>query len=351
MSKVLFFSDLHAHNWTQFSRTLPGGRNSRLQAILDVVDYIAGYCKEHEITHCFMLGDVFHSRTKIDVDVFSSTWQAFKRLSESVKHLFVMRGNHDSYDVEGSKHSLQAFSEFSTVIDKPEIDSVDGVSFAAIPYTKNMEAWSTFASMTSSQTDFFLFHQGVSAGLVGAFNITIKAEVDIEALPHRKAKFCFGGHYHKHQFMLPNVAFIGSPIQHTFGERDEAKGFLVLEKDEVWSKPKFVEIPGSPRFRQFSEPAEMKAAIKEGFAVENNYVRISCKSSAAQTIIENFPTIQVDILPAKREKKEARIDQDLVGDDKRLFEEYISRRSAMLEVQGLDAEALLHLGLSLISSD
>ncbi len=352
MSKVLFFSDLHAHNWTQFSRTLPGGRNSRLQAILDVVDYIADYCVTHEITHCFMLGDVFHSRTKIDVDVYSATWAAFKRLSESVKHLFVLRGNHDSYDVEGSKHSLKSFSDFANVIDSPELTTVDGITFAAIPYTKDMDRWKTFASMTSSKTDFFLFHQGVSTGLVGAFNITIKAEVDIEDLPYKKADYCLGGHYHKHQFMLPNVAFIGSPLQHTFGERGEVKGFMVFEKDALsaWGH-KFIEIKGLPKFRQFTKIEEMDHALAAGFKVEDNYVQLRCSAADASRVIEEYPTINVDVLPSKKPKKEVWIDREIVGDDKKLLAEYISRNKRKTEIQKLDPEALFHIGLSLFSSD
>lgn len=346
--KVLFFSDLHAHNWSQFSRTLPGGRNSRLQAILDVVDRIAAYCEEHEISHCFMLGDVFHTRTKIDVEVFSSTWLAFKRLSEKVKHLVILRGNHDSYDAMGETHSLEAFREFAFVIDKPWIGDLDGIQVAAHPYTPNMEDWKIFSNFVSSQTDFFLFHQGVSTGLVGAFNVAIKAEVDIEDLPHTRATYCLGGHYHKHQFMAPNVAFIGSPIQHSFGERDEVKGFLVLEKQDTWTH-EFVELERTPKFKQFSNPKELKEALKEGFVVEDNYVKLTCRPSQVTKCADTFPSIVLDVEKSKKDQA-PRINKELAADDNKLLSEFLKQNEKKIKSLGLTAEELLPIGLSLLSA-
>lgn len=345
MAKALFFSDLHAHNWGQFATSLPSGRNSRLQVTLDVLKQIRDFCEEKRVTHVFMLGDVFHSRTKIDIDVMSSTWEAFRRIAQVVEHLVILRGNHDTYDKDGKQHSLETFQEFAHVVLEPCIWDLSGVKVACAPFTTKVEDWKRFGQLLSPGLDFFLFHQGVSDGLVGAFNIAVKAEVDVSDVPLSKATYCFAGHYHKHQWLADNLAFIGSPLQHSFNERTEEKGFLFLNNDAgEWSKPEFIPT-NAPKFYLFESGKELVDAEEKGLSVENSYVRLKVPNHHADKWIRDYPTIQVEPIIAK-DSSRREINENLVSDDRTLLNAYLDLKN----LDGFDRNELLEIGMSLLNS-
>lgn len=341
--KVVFLSDLHAHNHEQFSTTLPGGRNSRLQNILNVLDEVREFCLSQEVDVLFFLGDMFHSRTKVDVDVFSATWQAWKRLSEAVRKTYILVGNHDQYNKVGSVHSLSAFREFATVVDLPLIDSFEGMRFAMHPFTTDISEWKSFTAMMPSDLDFFLAHQGLSEAVVGAFDISIKAEVGYSDLPHDKAHWILMGHYHKQQWIgeARKAGYIGSPLQHNMGERDEVKGFLYF--DDVTKPPVFVGTH-APKFFVFDSYEDFGAlAFVGGVNPEVDFVRVKCSESEAREIKENDPRVQVEIIREDREE-ERRIDPEALASDRTLLNTYIDQAE-----HGMDADRLLGLGLELLS--
>lgn len=304
--------------------------------------HVRDFCVEHQVTHVFLLGDVFHSRTKIDIDVFSATWEAFRRIAEVVNHLVILRGNHDTYDKEGDKHSLSSFSEFAHVVDKPVVWDLGGVKIAAHPFTTDMDQWKTFAKAVQQGLDFFLFHQGVTDGLVGAFNIALKAEVDVNDIPLTKAAYCLAGHYHKYQWMRPNLAFAGSPLQHSFNERTEEKGFLFFERDGKWEH-KFIQT-NAPTFKLFSQE-ELDEAVETGLDLTKHYVRVQVPSSLVSEYAERYPNIQIEPIVQEVEKQQT-VDESVVSDDRKLLELYLSNTN----LQGLDKDELLQIGLSLLSS-
>lgn len=344
--KVVVVSDLHAHNFSQFSTTLPGGRNSRFQNILNVLRHVRDFCKENMIDVVFFCGDMFHSRTKVDVDVFSATWTAWREIAAVVREVVILVGNHDQYNKVGDIHSLEPFREFATVVDSPVISSVStkrGVlRYAAHPFTTDIEAWKSFASMIPSGLDYFFFHQGVTEALTGAFDITIKAEVDIDDLPLEKARWCLGGHYHKHQIMervdtdkKRYAIYVGSPLQHNQGERTEKKGFLHFPDQE-----QFFQVPTkAPEFRLFNSWDE----YQEAPADQDDFVKIRCAPADVALIKDQLPSAQVEVLREEQEQTE-RVDQSVVSNDRSLLEAYVKQTSRT----DLNQSRLVSLGYELL---
>lgn len=351
--RILMFADLHAHNFSQFASTLPGGRNSRLQNTLDVLKEIADYCVAEQIDYVFCLGDVFHSRVKIDVDVYQATWLAFKKISEVVEQMFILVGNHDTYTRDGSRHSLEAFRAFATVIDRPVVEKVtkwlpdgrfsyvvDGGSFtfAAHPFTTDIERWKEFTHIMP-KVDFFLFHQGVCEATVGAFDISVKAEVSYHDFPLDRAQLCLGGHYHKHQWLggQGRVAFVGSPLQHNFGERaDGIKGWMVIDTTEGED----VQVESTaPRFFLFDSYEDFCGSNLTAAQIEENYVRVKCTTEQAQNL---HPAIQAE-LTAPAVYVEKRIDESVIGDDRELLKTYVEQTDS-----DLDRDRLVALGMELL---
>jgi metallophosphoesterase superfamily enzyme len=58
--KTLIFSDLHAHNYREFSEIDIMGINSRLGDCVRVLVYLKMFCEEQHIDRIVFTGDVFH---------------------------------------------------------------------------------------------------------------------------------------------------------------------------------------------------------------------------------------------------------------------------------------------------
>ena len=379
--RVVVIADIHCHAHEQFATTLPGGRNSRFQNILDVLKEVETFCHKEEVDVLFVLGDVFHSRTKIDVDVYSATWLAFQSLCGSVKQAYILTGNHDQNSKDGRIHSLEAFRSFATVIDQPVLEKVrvakqayiegsgarsilipggpiEELNFAAHPFTTDMDSWKTFTKMLPPDLDFFLFHQGVVEANVGAFDIAIKAEVSYTDIPTSKAKWCLMGHYHKQQWLGEDrrAGYPGSPLQHGFAERLEEKGFLFFDTEFGLgcnsARPKFIRT-NAPKFVLYGTGA----AFFEAFAQDasdprapwnrGDFIRVAgCTPEQADKIKQEFPRIQVEL--ARQEKfEENRVSADVATSDETLLQAYIEKET----VNGMDPTRLLQFGMEILTSE
>jgi len=348
--KVVLFSDLHAHAFTQFATILPNGRNSRFQVILDVLQELTDFCQRRGVDVLIFLGDLFHSRTKIDVDVYSETWTACKKLCEEVKHAYFLVGNHDQWSKVGDTHSLEAFKAFATVIDYPVLERVGDLSFAAHPFTTDIDEWKDFVRLLPNSLDFFFFHQGVSGATIGAFDISIKAEIAVEDLPLATTQYCFGGHYHRRQrFGVENRAgFVGSPVQHSMGERDDPpKGWLYFE--DHTKEPAFIPSQ-TPRFVLYERGPDFLKTIQDPEApiYRGDYIRVRCFADEVHEIESRFPQVQVEAIQLG-EFIENRVDDSVVQSDEKLLAAYIEKQNA--EHEGLDPARLLQLGLELLRED
>lgn len=378
--RVVCFADLHSHNFSQFAQTLPNGRNSRLQATLDVLEEIRAFCEKMSVDVVFFLGDCFHSRTKIDVDVYQATWLAFHRIAQAVPHLYILVGNHDQYDKLGNRHSLDAFRDFATVIDQPVVARVEHyLGFAAHPFTTNYGEWRTFVNMLPQGLDFFLFHQGIDEAMVGSFDIPIKASIKLKDFPTvGQAKWCVGGHYHKTQFMRRHLApqakllevgqyqldafnlisptdeeavmFCGSPLQHSFSEYKDPKKCFWYWEDPRNGAPTPI-YTNAPSFHRYTKPEKLVADIQVGkVSTDTDYVRLSCTEAEADTWRGhdwlNMDDIQVELEVNKREFS-TRETPNVSATDEELLRFYMDEAGT----KDHDEETLVKLGLELLQED
>lgn len=335
--KILLFSDFHAHSWNQFSTVLPNGRNSRFNDQLLVLSQIRDICVREEVDALFFLGDCFHSRTKIDSDVYSATWLAFRELSEVVDHFYILIGNHDQNTRIGDSHSLSSFGSFATIIDNPIIKNIavkdDNVCFAAHPFTTEVKEWKAFAK-TVKGADIFFGHQGLTGASIGAFEVYIKAEINSEDLPDTRYRYF--GHYHKHQYVDARTAYIGSPLQLNFGERNEEKVFVLLDtkRNTVVNYPS-----NAPRFISVDFPN----FDPSNYRMDRDFIRVSGLPHEVGPLKEKYPQIQIELMEVNK-KKELRISPESALDDKKLLETYIQSDSK----NPLDRNRLLDMGLEFL---
>jgi DNA repair exonuclease SbcCD nuclease subunit len=322
--KILLLSDIHAHNFQDFAK--PGfGMNSRLNYTLEAVTAALQYAVDNKITTVFVLGDIFHSHSKLDVDVIHHTYDAFADFAQDVDFTFLV-GNHDQSANDGSVHSVSIFKELGRVVEHPTWFCVGDQKVFAMPYMRDTEQWKSHVKWQDEQDvnyDIFLFHQGLNEGQIGAFNISLKGNIGLGDLPD--TKFRFGGHYHKHQKLDDRTWYVGSPIQHNFGERDETKGFVVLDTDDGT----VTQVPlDSPRFFQFNSVEDFK---RSGVNEQYHYVKIVIDGS--QNLVD-IPGVKV-IYTNKNEATDVEAPQPQHLDDTALMREYISRVNSELDVDKL----------------
>ena len=192
-----------------------------------------------------ILGDVLHSRYKVDVRLQNALQDEFKRWAEAGIQVRIIPGNHDQYEVSG-RNALELFNEMRNVrvYTEPTWDA-DGLW---IPYRKDAAAVSyaiTNSACTQSGNTLFMHH-----GIRGAWmndNVQDSEGLDLESLLPTKWLSILCGHYHKHQQIGERCWYIGSPWQTTANEAGQVKGFVSYSGKAV----EFVPMSWGPRFHRF----------------------------------------------------------------------------------------------------
>jgi DNA repair exonuclease SbcCD nuclease subunit len=243
--RLLIFSDLHSHSFRPYSEILPNGRNSRLQDILNVLEEIYQTCKYQKIDGVLCGGDLFHARSVLSVATFNDVYEAIAKIRTAVKFFVLTVGNHDQSNKLGTIHSTKTFNAVIDVFDKPDwyVKYVDGESIGiyVIPFTDSKEAIvnavtgavATWDDTAEPCPRILLGHFGVSGAEPGA-NFVLKSS-ELPVLPDLKPQLfdqIFLGHYHMPQELLPNVRFIGAPLQHNWGDTKQQRGIWLYDTNE-----------------------------------------------------------------------------------------------------------------------
>lgn len=235
--KIVIYSDAQFNPWKDFSKILPNGRNSRLQDQLNAQDEVFKSCIDNNASLLVHTGDLFESLTeKIDKITFLTVYDKFVEFSKSGVVVVLVVGNHDWLNKTESEHILEPFREIENVIvvDSPKVEEVGEVGFCFLPYTR-INFTNKINEICKMSKDFkhrYLFtHQGVRGAKVGPRDTALKDEFGLLDFKVANFTFVFNGHYHKFQLLGSNFVITGSLIQKDFGEREDKKGFLVLDTE------------------------------------------------------------------------------------------------------------------------
>jgi len=267
--KIAVCADLHAHNYTKYANVDTDGANSRLNWILKAIREIARVSKENHADALVIAGDVFHSRKAIDITVLDSVYQELISIKDLP--MYLITGNHDIYE-GGGKISVKIFSKFMKVIRKPRTINIAGTVIGCLPWVSNKKTISSAVKVFKDDgVKYVIGHLGISGAVTGEQNYAL-SEGSEPAL-FRSFKWVALGHYHKHQ-TLGNISYVGSPLQHTWGETGEKKGFMIF--DETGGE--FIELKGFPRF------IKVTASNQPDDISEIDYVKITGKQEEIQNI-------------------------------------------------------------------
>ena len=245
---IAITADFHIHNFNNYASIDPEtGRNTRLLNVCKCVDWIGAEAAKKRCKTLFILGDVFHGRRSIDVTALEAGYECVRSLRD--KHhlkVFIVEGNHDTSITGEGARSINVFDDIAEVINEPEVVAVEGIKIGLIPYTESDgDVRKAIKRFTVEKVKIVMGHLGVIGGKVGPADIEIPGKIDLESLMPQSFLHVFLGHYHNYQ-KLGNLMYVGSPIQHDWGERGHKKGFVVFH--ERTGEAMFIENTFSPKF-------------------------------------------------------------------------------------------------------
>lgn len=273
MAKIVLCADIHF------------GVAGRLQDILWSTRVIREYCKAAKIDTVIVLGDLFHDRRTIEIEVLSAAAKFFEQTdTEYGQKWIAFPGNHDMYLRHSwSINSLSILRKHMTIIEDIKLMTIDDARFWIVPFiTYEKPFMKVIAKIEKTQYqrgDVLLTHIGVKGSTLN----TCFLLKDWSSITFEYSKFdkVFTGHFHSKQQVGENVYYPGSPIPFKFDEGDVPHGFYVY--DTVTREHKFINIwkAGEKFFPDETPPPQFYTITDEtvdqisGNDIKNGMVRVA----------------------------------------------------------------------------
>lgn len=260
--KVALLADPQFDEQLSLSHFTPEGISSRLADQLAALRWVASSAHDRGCEELLVLGDIFDSRTTLNLSVIDQVCRGFHDAhTEHGLALTFLVGNHDAYLRCAALNSLQMFRGYAEVIDKPCYRG----EFAFIPWAEDLDAIKKAVDYLVDESDAsYLFMHGI---LHGAVHKSV-AGIPLELIKPKHWKRVWLGDVHEPCDMAPNVHYVGSFMQHHFGDAGGFRGYVIL--DTATGKFERLENPVSPRFHIIKEgnPGPTSFGFKDFVSVE-----------------------------------------------------------------------------------
>ncbi len=215
MSKIAITADIHF------------GVQGRTTDILWACKVLREYCKIFNISTVIILGDLYHNRSSIDIDIMCVTANFFEECAEKYDQKWIVfPGNHDMY----LRHSWEVTSlvplrKHLTVIEDVKLLTLDDKRFWILPFIQHERSYMKVLKAIEQQYekgDILLTHIGVRGAILNTcFLLKDWSHVEFE---HSKFERVYTGHFHSSQNVNEKVWYPGSLIPFKFDEGDVPHG-------------------------------------------------------------------------------------------------------------------------------
>jgi DNA repair exonuclease SbcCD nuclease subunit len=264
-------SDLHCHNWSQFSQIGSDGVNTRLRIILDELIRAAQTLKKAGGTTLRVAGDLFHVRGNIAPSVLNPTFATFKWICEALEiDVEIIPGNHDLEGLHADElgNAMQQLDliEGVEVITKPTVCE-DGT--VMLPWIESLDELRKEAAKLKNPNADLIIHAPLNGVIRGLPDHGLDP-VEVSKWGYRRV---FTGHYHNHTAPMDGAISIGATTHQTWSDPNTAAGFLIVYPDRY----EFHESQ-APKFVNVDQP------IVDTTAVRNNYCRIRLQDVEADEL-------------------------------------------------------------------
>lgn len=230
---IMFISDIH-FGWASSSEEWQENQERFFTQWFEPL--VRKTLEERPETVVVCLGDVFHDRKSIDIDVNELCISTFERLASFIP-CYIINGNHDlSKKTNKGNSSLRSLTNIKnvTVIKEPTLMKFKNgtktlASVAAIPYLGDCNEENKWLVEFSGKASYAFMHTDISK-MKFDNGMTIVGAVDAEKFSGR----VISGHIHKRQ-ETKKVIYVGSPYQMSRSDIGNVKGIytLNLESGEI----------------------------------------------------------------------------------------------------------------------
>jgi hypothetical protein len=183
-----------------------------------------------------VLGDTLDRHETIHVTPWCRSINFLSKLM-AIAPIYLLIGNHD---LKNNRQFLSPEHPFSalklwgprmTVVDTVISTTINELPFVFVPYVppgRFQEALSTLGSDIWKQATCIFAHQEFKGAQMGAIQ---SEEGDLWPLEY---PLIVSGHIHDYQRLQPNIWYIGTPIQQTFGDQDRKTiSYIKFDSDGI----------------------------------------------------------------------------------------------------------------------
>lgn len=273
----VLLSDIHLHNWSQFSSVGSDGINSRLKYILVGIRQAADELLAAGGKRMYIAGDLLHVRGSIRPSVINPTLDLFREMLLEGIEVRLIPGNHDLESNESNylSNACMAIAELcQSVCNEPQHFSDDNV--VMIPWIPRLK------ELRAEMKQWAERYPGADCIIHAPLNGVIKGIPDhgLDATELAKLGFkrVFVGHYHNHVSFPGGIHSIGALTHQTWSDVNSKAGFLMVDDTSV---SRFE--THAPKFVNYDETLDEEELME---LCEGNFVRVQLGEASEKEILE-----------------------------------------------------------------
>ena len=272
MSKLLIWSDLHAHPYREFSYYMDQGLNSRFNDCLQCLSAIQTSFLKNECNEMVFLGDIYHLKDGVSSTVIRWITEWLHGWAEDWPITFVC-GNHDYTMWNKSPAMVQLLEHLggNMVTVSNGFVERDSFDFYIEDYTRAVDDLNAcLPTLKLDRKTIFLAHQDLIGSQYGG--IINQRGLDPDFLS-KKFAWSFVGHYHKSEAVRENVISCGAPLPHNFSDMHGDRGWWILDTET--NELKFCKNDFSPQFKEIILEKDQRIDFDD----DKNFYRIKVRGT------------------------------------------------------------------------
>lgn len=345
--KAVISADVHAHPYAN-SPVTTDGSNQQLLSIVTCLDTMRITARDEKIKDIVIIGDLFHDRKGVPPEASHRVSEWLERCKGDKLTVHVIVGNHDLSIGGSGCTSARALAGLACIYEKSGVAELsDGSRVGFLPYTDDpLAVRASMLSFNKAKARAVFAHLGIGdPRLADCIPTDYEVPGHINVSDLRAADFdqVFLGHYHNAQKVAKNARYVGSPLQLSFKEAGQKKGFVVVDGPAV----RVIVNNSSPRFHKMTyDDASKLVASGEISKADSIWV-----TGVDEDEVENLTKYaeetgsRIRIERSKAEACEVRIDAS--RPEFEILKQFVNATSG--EEDPLEREELAKLGTELMS--
>lgn len=273
------------------------GYPGRLRDTIWAMRKMSKFARENDCEKVIVLGDMFHNRDHITIDVLNSVFDFFESVEEE---WIIFPGNHDMFMKVGwDVNSVRPLKAHANVINDISRFSLDGRGFVVVPFMHYESEYMDIIRHLESrydENDVILTHIGVNNAVSNScFLLKNWSAVNFAS---SKFNLVLTGHYHNYQVIDDKVCYPGSPIPFKFDEGMVPHGFLLMDTDTLQvNLVDFRDICDDRPYDFVTITDDMLDEMKESgdfSSLKGNKVRVALNREYSESELESIKECVVD---------------------------------------------------------